>query len=130
MRPWKLSSYSPEPDVNPVRDWYEEQSEEIKAQFDVDIQFFRANDDWTEAFEVVALDGKYLGLHEILITVDLEDNEIQFGAVGAWRPDSCEFVLFLVCDRYNDSYFPCLDKALEYKQAWERKDPRGSVYEH
>ena len=78
----------------------------------------------------MSLDGKYLGLHEIRITFEINDNQVEFGAIGAWRPDSCEFVLFMVCDRFADAYSSCLDNALKYKQAWEQKDPKGGVYEH
>lgn len=130
MTLWKLSHYSPEPDVYPVRDWYDEQTDEIKAEFDTALQFFCKNDDWTEAYELKSLEGKYLGLHEIRITINIDDNEVEFGAIGAWRPDSCEFILFLVCDRFNDEYSPCLDKALKSKQAWERKDPKGGVHDY
>jgi hypothetical protein len=130
MRPWKLSHYSPERDVYPVQDWYDDQIHEIKAAFDVGLGFFCANDDWTEAYELKALEGDYLGLHEIRVTTWSGDDQVEFGAIGAFRPDSCEFVLFLVCDRFNDGYPPCLDRALKYKQAWEQKDPKGGVYDY
>jgi hypothetical protein len=79
--------------------------------------------------KVRPLEDKYLGLHEILVTVDLEDGEREFGVIGKYKKESRpEFVLFMVCDRFADEYFACLDKALEYAKAWELKDPGGDVY--
>jgi hypothetical protein len=130
MRPWKLSHYSPEQDVYPVRDWYDRQVDEIKAEFDTGLQYFCATENWLEAYELRALEGDYLGLHEIRITAQIGNDQVEFGAIGAWRPDSSEFTLFLVCDRFIDDYFPCLDRALKYKQAWEKKDKKGGVYDY
>lgn len=127
MTPWKLYCYSPRPGVIPVLDWYQEQNDEgVKAEFDLRIGYFRANDDEG----VRELKGKYLGLREIVITVDLEDGQVEFGVVGKHESDSNKFVLFIVCDRFSDTYSSSLDKALEFSIAWEGKDPKGGVYDY
>jgi hypothetical protein len=130
MKPWKLSIYAPEADWYPVRDWYDGQNAEVQAEFDADIQFFRANDNWSEAFDLIPLKKKYLGLYEIRTTFQDGEDELQFGTIGAFLPDSSEFVLFVVCNRYADEYFSCLDTALKYRQAWEKRDPKGAIYEY
>ena len=130
MSPWKLYDYSPEPGRVPVAEWYAEQDEDVQAEFDVAMRFFRANFDPSDEFGIRALKGDYLGLHEIEFVADLADGEHRFGAIGKWRPDSNQFVLFTICNKYDDSYDPCRNKALEYSRAWERKDPKGEIHEH
>jgi hypothetical protein len=130
MRLWKLSQYSPEQDVYPVQDWYDRQIDEIKAAFDVGLQLFCGTEDWTTAYELKALEGECLGLHEIRVITEVGDDQVEFGAIGAWRPDSSEFIMFLVCDRLIDDYFPCRLQALKYKREWERKAQGGGVYEY
>jgi hypothetical protein len=125
MTPWKIFFYSPWPGLIPVFDWYRDQSnEEVKAEFDLRMGYFRANDDEG----VRELKGKYLGFREIVITVHLADGQVEFGAIGKHKPDSNEFVLFVVCDRFSDTYFSCLNRALEFAKAWEGKDPKGDIY--
>jgi hypothetical protein len=132
MTPWKLSFYSPQPGIRPMRDWYELQNDEVRAEFDLGMDIFRSHKEWSDANGVRALTDKYSGLHEIMITFRTEDedddDEQSFGAIGKWKADSNEFVIFNVCDRYSDGYFQCLDRALEFAQAWESNHPRGDVY--
>lgn len=132
MTPWKLSLYSPRPGISPVRDWYYEQSDPaIIGTFDAVMGLFQGSSDLAEPRGVTVrpLQGKYLGLHEILVTVDLEDDQREFGVIGKYKLESNpEFVLFLVCDRFNDQYFSCLDSALDYAKEWVSRDPRGDVH--
>jgi hypothetical protein len=128
MTPWKLSFYSPQPGFRPIDDWYEDQRGIVQAEFDSAMDTFRSHGVWSEASGVRVLRGKYLGFYEIMFTFDIDDDEHSFGAIGKWKSDSNEFVVFNVCDRYSDGYSLCLDKALEYAQAWDRKDPQGDVY--
>ena len=106
MTPWKLCLYTPQPGVHPVRDWYEDQGDDVQAEFDSAMDIFAAHKEWAEANGVRALTGKYLGLHEFMITFDIDDDEHSFGAIGKWKPESNEFILFNVCNRYDDDYFP------------------------
>ncbi len=129
MTAWKIYDYFPQSGLNPVGDWYDSQLDEVQAEFDTSIKFFSATDDW-EPYGVRSLEGKYLGLQELVLQIDLEDGEVHFGIIGKWISESQKFVLFLVCNRYNDRYFSCLDKALEYSKAWDRGDPKGAIYEH
>jgi hypothetical protein len=125
MTPWKLSIFSPEPDVYPVRDWYDEQADAVKAEFDVAIQYFRAD---AGTHGVVALKKKpYVGLHAISVTIQDGGDEVEFGVMGSFRPDSSEFVLFAVCNRYTEDYFSCMSLVLKYRQAWEDGDSKGGV---
>jgi hypothetical protein len=129
MRAWRLHDYRPQPGLNPVQDWYDGQDGAVRGEFDIALMTFAALDDWTAAVEVGALSGKYLGLHEISVDVLLpNDSELYFRVIGAWLPDSCDFVLFLVSEKRGSEYHPPLDKALEYKNIWEQK--KGEIYEH
>jgi len=130
MSIWRLMDYYPEPGLNPVRDWYEEQEEDVQAEFDFALRAFIANEDWTEASEVLALGGRYVGLYEVCIEVfSLDDRETHFRAIGAWRQDSRNFILFLVSELSEGQYEPPLERAFERKVAWE-KGKKGEIYDH
>ena len=64
------------------------------------------------------------------ITVNLDDGQVEYDVIGKYKRDSNEFVLFVVCDKFSDTYVACLDRALEFAQAWETQDPKGSVYDY
>jgi hypothetical protein len=124
---WRLMDYCPELGVNLVRGWYEEQDDEVQAEFDLALSLFCAN---TDASDITALNGRYVGLYEICVDVFLpNDSERQFRAIGAWRRDSRDFVLFCVSEKSEGRYEPPLEIALTYKVAWE-KNGRGKIYDH
>lgn len=129
MGGWRLNDYYPEPGVNPVQEWYDGQDDLIRSEFDVALITFAALDDWTNAVEVSPLTGKYSGLYGIHVDVPLpNDSEINFMAIGAWQLESPNFVLFMVSEKRGDDYDPPLNKALEYKSAWEQG--KGEIHEH
>jgi hypothetical protein len=129
MQAWRLFDYHPEPGNRPIEDWYQGQSEEVQAEFDMALLAFSAAGDWTDAAEITALEGTFLGLYQIHIDIPLPNgDELQYAVIGAWRPDSRNFVLFAVCEVEGHNYDPPLDIPLSCKQAWEKG--KGETSEH
>lgn len=128
---WRLMDYHPEPGVSPIGDWYDQQEDEVRAEFDVGLLILSSNEDWTKIPEFKPLKGKNVGLYEILIDVRLphEKKQRHFRPIGIWRPDSRDFILLFVCEKSGKNYNPPPEKALEYKAAWEQHK-KGKIYEH
>lgn len=129
MQGWRLYDYHPEPGVRPIEDWYQGQSGEVQAEFDEALANFSAADSSAGAVEVTALKGRFLGLYKIRIDVPLPNGDhLQYAVIGAWYPESPNFILFAVCEVEGKKYDPPLDVALAYKQAWEQR--KGEIHEH
>jgi len=101
MLSWRLMDYWPEPNVNPIRDWYDEQEDEVRAEFDIALLILSSNEDWTGIPEFRTLKGKNAGLYEIVVDVRLpyEKKQRHFRPIGIWRPDSRDFILLLACQK-------------------------------
>jgi hypothetical protein len=125
---WRFMEYLPASGINPVRSWYDEQEEEIQAEFDFALHAQTQDRDWEDSPAVTALQGPYLGLMEICVDMEIDDEGRQFRAVGSFRPDNRDFVLFLVTVERGEEPDPLLGMALAYKTAWEMGD--GELDEH
>jgi hypothetical protein len=123
--------YWPEPGVNLVQAWYEEQEDEVRAEFDYALLALSETIDWTGVPEFRPLKGEHLGLYEIVINVQLpaEKKKRRFRPIGMWQPDSCDFIILLVCEKKGKHYEPPLSTAVDYKVAW-KEHGTGEIYEH
>jgi Phage derived protein Gp49-like (DUF891) len=123
--------YWPEPKLNLVQEWYDNQEDDVRAEFDVTLQTLSAFEDWLRTPDFRALKGRHAGLYEILIDIrlDHEKKKRHFRAIGIWQPDSRNFIILLVCEKTGHKYEPPLEKARSYKVAWEQHR-KGEIYEH
>lgn len=123
---WRLKGYSPEPGVNPVRDWYDQQiDEEVRAEFVYALSMLTATADWEHAPDFRPLKKKkFAGLFEIFVDVRVphEKKKRKYRVIGMWQPDSSDFVLLLVSEKKKGQiYDPPLEVALTFKVDWEQK---------
>jgi hypothetical protein len=127
---WKIKDYCPVNGENPIQNWYDEQEDEVRSEFDFALGVLSVTEDWTKVPEFRALKGRYAGLYEVLVDVKLfyERKKRHFRSIGIWRPDSCHFIILMVCEKTGRIYTPPLSSALELK-ARNEKEKAGMTHD-
>jgi hypothetical protein len=120
---WQIKDYSPVDGENPIQDWYEEQEDEVKEEFDFAVRILTITEDWAKVPEFKALKGRYAGLYEIWIDVKLfyERKKRRYRLIGIWKPDSSHFIILMPCEKKRRSYDPPLNSALDLKDKYEKQ---------
>lgn len=140
MTPWAFAEYVTEGGVNLIRNWYANQGDQVRAEFDVTVAVVRETRDWLEP-EVEALKlltGKHggLGLGEIRFWIEERapraprTKRRRFRVPGIYRPTQREFILILGCEKFGMNTVPvgAFDLAAKYKKEFD--DGRGWTHEH
>lgn len=126
---WQLKDYFPEPGVSPVREWYDDQDDEVCAEMDYALHAQTRERDWEESLQVRVLQEPFRGLLEICVDMEIDDEAREFRVIGSFVHDSPNIVLFQISERRGDIYDPPLEEAMAYKLAFE-KGKRGEIHEH
>jgi hypothetical protein len=128
---WRIKDYWPDRNRNLVRDWYDGQEDETQAEFDFALLLLASTPDWVKLPWVIPRKGRYVGLYEIVVDIKLpyENKKRRYRPIGTWRPDSRDFILFLVCRKTGRDYDPPLETALQCKVAWEQEQ-QGEIHDH
>ena len=121
MALWRILVYRLEDGTCPIRDWYDQQDDEVQALFDASMTILSATADWTDTWRFKVLTKNHAGLGEVRFK--LEGPPIRrFRPAGIWPPsDEREFVLLVGCEKWRHVYNPedAFIKALEYKEKLE-----------
>lgn len=129
MALWRIRAYHLAGGFCPIREWYEAQNVEVRAEFDATLATLSATADWSDTWQFKELTKSHAGLGEIRFK--LEGPPLRrFRPVGLWPPIiQREFILLLGCEKALGVYIPsdAFTLALEYKRRLERGE--GEVHD-
>ncbi len=96
---WKLYSYIDHRGVSAVQDWYDSQSNKVRAAFDTRFKYLRVVEvtDWVYPY-AKALRGKCKGFMEVRFKVDRN----QYRAIGFCGPDRRDYTVLRMHDGHFD----------------------------
>ncbi len=126
MKYWRFMDYYTEKGDNLIRDWYESQDEEVRAEFDIVLSRLAGFKDWSDLKEFKILTRKHAGLCQIMF----KTRNRNFRPVGFFSPNSNdEFVIVLGCEKSGRVSIPprAFDNALKFKKKFEKG--KGSIHE-
>jgi hypothetical protein len=120
MTPWAVRDYVGTDGRNPVAEWYASQPAPIRAAMDAVLAVLRQTADWvnpgTSLFREFTKSD--VGLSEIRFYFDQprpkqHPTRRRFRVMGWYRPDTGEFVGYVVCEEQGMNYLPndCLQRA-------------------
>lgn len=108
---WTFRCYVSSSGRRAVREWYNQQSDEVQAAFDVSLEFLaqRSRDEWRRP-HFDQLSGQMRQIGEIRFKVDK-----QYRVLGFFGPNRWDFTMVIGCTKKGSVYDPpsALSTALE-----------------
>lgn len=138
MTPWRFMDYVTEEGANPIQEWYDQQDDAVRAEFDQTLLTLMQTDDWeaddVEAFKV--LTAEHVGLSELRFYVDerppgrRKATRRRFRPLGIYNREKREFLLLGACEKKGMNTIPrdAFDSAMRLKGQFEQS--RGRTCEH
>lgn len=116
LRLWTFRFYKSATGRPVMRDWYDQQADEVQAKFDTVLEYLsqREHHEWGRP-EFAPLKGKHAGLGELRF----DFAKIEYRPIGCFGPDRSDFTILVGATKKGRNYDPrsALDTALERKKS-------------
>jgi hypothetical protein len=127
LRLWTIRFYVSASGRPVVRDWYDDQIDDVRAKFDTVLEYLvvRRRNEWGRP-EFAPLSGKHSGLGELRF----DFGKLEYRPIGCFGPNRSDFTILIGATKKGKNYEPrnALDTALE-RRDFVGKVGRTDVYD-
>ena len=128
MKVWRFMDYYTEVGDNWIRQWFDTQGENIRAEMDMALQRLAGFRNWNEQGEFEILRKQHKGLCEIKFGTHGIGKKRQFRIAGFFHFNDPIFILATACEkRGQSSTYAAFDLAMTCKKQFEAG--RGDIHE-
>lgn len=134
MSRWRFFDYFPEGGGCPIRDWYNQQTVEVQAEFDATVADLAITDNWDDpqlmSFGLFSRNPAHAGLAQVKFRVIQRRDKRNYRALGRWRREAREFIFLTGFQKSGRTRIPENAIVEATRLLRELEEMRGEIRDH